>query len=60
MLDDVRFALRTFAKQPSFAVAVSTTLALGIAVNTLVFSLLNSLALRPLSVPSAPQPLRQV
>jgi predicted permease len=58
VLGDVRFALRTFAKRPSFAVAAIGTLALGIAVNTLVFSLLNSLALRPLPVPSAAHAVR--
>ena len=53
MLSDIRFALRTFARQPSFAFAAVATLALGIAVNTLVFSLVNSLALRPMPVPFA-------
>ena len=45
MLADIRFALRAFAKQPSFACAAVATLALGIAVNTLTFSLLDALAL---------------
>jgi len=58
MLSDIRFALRSFAKQPSFAFAAVATLALGIAVNTLVFSLINSLALRPMPVPFASRVLR--
>jgi len=58
MLSDIRFALRSFAKQPSFAFAAVATLALGIAVNTLVFSLVNSLALRPMPVPFASRVLR--
>jgi len=46
-MHDIRYALRTFARRPSFAIAAVTILALGIAVNTIVFSLVNSLALRP-------------
>ena len=58
MLGDIRFALRTFAKQPSFASAAIATLALGIAVNTLVFSLVNSLVLRPMPVRDASRVVR--
>jgi len=58
MLGDIRVALRTFAKQPSFACAAVATLALGIAVNTLVFSLLNSLVLRPMPVRDASRVVR--
>ena len=58
MLRDIRYALRTFAKRPSFAVAAVLTLAIGIAVNTIAFSLLNSLALRPLPVPAAGRVVR--
>ena len=58
MLGDIRYALRTFAKRPSFAVAAIATLALGIAVNTIAFSLVNPLALRPLPVPEAGRVVR--
>jgi hypothetical protein len=58
MLADIRYALRTFAKRPSFAVAAIATLALGIAVNTIAFSLLNSLALRPMPVRDAGRVVR--
>jgi predicted permease len=51
MLHDVRYAIRTFARRPSFAVAAIVTLALGIAVNTIAFSVVNSLLLRPMPVP---------
>jgi putative ABC transport system permease protein len=53
MLGDIRYAVRTFAKRPSFAVAAVATLALGIAVNTIAFSLLNSLVFRPMPIPLA-------
>jgi hypothetical protein len=58
MLGDIRYALRTFAKHPSFAIAAISTLALGIAVNTIAFSLLNSLALRPMPVRDASRVVR--
>jgi hypothetical protein len=42
MLGDIRYALRTFAKWPSFAISAVAILALGIAVNTVAFSLLKA------------------
>jgi predicted permease len=50
MLKDLRYAVRTLQRAPSFTIAAVLTLALGIAANTLVFTLLNSLALRPMPV----------
>ncbi|SRR5258705_13408169 len=58
MLGDIRYALRTFAKRPSYAVAAIATLALGITVNTVVFSLINSLLLRPMPVRDAGRVVR--
>jgi hypothetical protein len=50
-LKDIRFALRTITKNPGFAVIGIVTLALGMAVNTTVFSVVNGFLLRPLPVP---------
>src|SRR4051794_37214854 len=58
MIADVRYALRTFARRPSFAIAAVMILAAGIAVNTIVFSLFNSLALRPMPIPHAGRVVR--
>ncbi len=58
MAGDVRYALRTFARAPAFAVGTVTILALGIAVNTIAFSVLNALAFRPLPVPFADRVVR--
>lgn len=44
---DVGFGVRMLRKNPGFTVAAVVTLALGIAANSLIFSVLNGLMLRP-------------
>jgi len=56
LIHDLRFAFRLLAKSPGFAVVAVVTLALGIGANTVVFSVLNALELRPLNLPD-PQSL---
>src|SRR5579884_3606213 len=48
LLYDLRHALRTIIKTPSFAVVVILTLSLAIGINTSIFSLLNGILLQPL------------
>src|SRR5881397_2961364 len=47
MLQDLKFAFRQLLKAPAFTIAAATVLALGIGVNTAVFSLVNTLFFAP-------------
>ncbi|MGH9720952.1 MAG: ABC transporter permease [Bryobacteraceae bacterium] len=53
LINDLRFALRTFGKQPGFSFMIVAMLALGIAGATTIFSIHNALFLRPLPFPEA-------
>ena len=59
---DVRYDCRTIRRNLAFTVIVVLTLALGIGANTAVFSVLNSILLKPLSYPRAEElvALRQI
>ncbi len=51
LVQDTRYALRTFLRKPGFTVVALLILSLGIGTTTVMFAVINSVLLRPLSYP---------
>jgi predicted permease len=55
ILADLKLTLRRLGKSPGFAATVILTLAIGIGANTAVFSVINSILIKPLPYPRSEQ-----
>jgi putative ABC transport system permease protein len=55
LIKDIRYGVRSFLKRPGFLVIAISTLALGIGATTAMFTVVNSMLLRPLHFPQPEQ-----
>jgi len=58
MMSDFKYAVRQLRKSPGFALTAVLTLALGIGANTAIFTLVDSIMLRPLPFPQQDRLMR--
>jgi hypothetical protein len=60
LISDLRYALRTFARNPAFTAVAVVSLALGIGVNVVIFSVVNTALEKPIAGVTEPDRLMRV
>ena len=58
LINDIRYGLKSLLKQPGFTAVAVLSIALGIGVNTTIFSFINTALFRPLPFPESHQLVR--
>ena len=53
LIKDIRYAFRAMRRSPAFSLVVVLTFALGVGVNTAIFSVVNTILLKPLPFPNS-------
>src|ERR1039458_1900037 len=58
LLNDVRYGFRAMRRSPAFSLVVILTFALGVGVNTAIFSVVNAVLIKPLPYPDSERLVR--
>ncbi|MBN2593074.1 MAG: hypothetical protein JXA81_06175, partial [Sedimentisphaerales bacterium] len=58
LVNDIKYGIRQLIKSPGFTVVAVLALALGIGANTAVFSMINSVLIKPLHYPDSERLVR--
>ena len=58
LLNDIRYGFRTMRRSPAFSLVVILTFALGVGVNVAIFSVVNTVLLKPLPYPESERLVR--